>query len=237
MLGAKLGITSKQYNIVTDGLVVDWNPMFNKGTDGTAGLYNLANTGSLSYCSASLSNCTYAYSGSRYTDADGTDEYGTMPFGAAPWTMNTIDIWIRHTGEAMCGVWVYGADTFNSNSWSWSIAIYGTTNQSMEQYTQSNYTTSWAKYTYSVPETGWTNLTLVRDDASNDAKAYKNGVLYATSTGAGTTAIRALGDRMLLFQTGTQYFRGQVGPMKVYDRALSAGEVMQNYNATKDRYT
>ena len=100
----------------------------------------------------------------------------------------------------------------------------------------SDYTNIWSKYTYSVPEVGWTNLTLVRDDGG-DAKAYKNGVLYATDSSGGTTAVRNIADRMELFEAGGTYFRGQAGPMKLYNRALSAGEILQNYNATKDRYT
>ena len=32
MLGAKLGITDKQYNIVTDGLILNYQPGFTKST-------------------------------------------------------------------------------------------------------------------------------------------------------------------------------------------------------------
>jgi len=32
------------------------------------------------------------------------------------------------------------------------------------------------------------------------------------------------------------FFSGSIGPVRVYDRVLSAQEVLQNYNATKGRF-
>ena len=32
------------------------------------------------------------------------------------------------------------------------------------------------------------------------------------------------------------YFNGNIGPVKIYNRALSAAEVLQNYNQLKSRF-
>ena len=54
MLGAKLGITSKQYNIVTDGLEVNYIPGFKKSYPGTGDdIFNLA-SGSLTPTGSSI---------------------------------------------------------------------------------------------------------------------------------------------------------------------------------------
>ena len=38
------------------------------------------------------------------------------------------------------------------------------------------------------------------------------------------------------FGTATQDFNGQMGPMQIYNKVLSASEVTQNYNALKNRF-
>jgi len=35
---------------------------------------------------------------------------------------------------------------------------------------------------------------------------------------------------------GRQYFNGKISNIQVYNRALSAAEVLQNYNASKSRF-
>ena len=35
---------------------------------------------------------------------------------------------------------------------------------------------------------------------------------------------------------GTSYFKGKIGPCQVYNRALSASEVLFNYNGLKSRF-
>ena len=37
------------------------------------------------------------------------------------------------------------------------------------------------------------------------------------------------------FSSG-RYFNGQIGPILIYNRALSASEVLQNYNRLKGRF-
>ena len=35
---------------------------------------------------------------------------------------------------------------------------------------------------------------------------------------------------------GLEYWNGQIGPIQIYNRALSASEVLQNYQAQKERF-
>jgi hypothetical protein len=65
---------------------------------------------------------------------------------------------------------------------------------------------------------------------------YINGVLVATNSG-GSVPITA-GKNLMIGQRSSAgtYFGGNVYLTKFYNRALSAQEVKQNYNATKKRY-
>jgi hypothetical protein len=65
---------------------------------------------------------------------------------------------------------------------------------------------------------------------------YINGVLVATNSG-GSVPITA-GKNLMIGQRSSAgtYFGGNVYLTKFYNRALSAAEIKQNYNATKKRY-
>ena len=65
MLGAKLGIINKQYNIVTNGLILNYEPSFNKCYPGGSDLFNLA-SGSLTPTGEVTQN--YNATKDRYTN-------------------------------------------------------------------------------------------------------------------------------------------------------------------------
>jgi hypothetical protein len=77
-------------------------------------------------------------------------------------------------------------------------------------------------------------------DAPNDRQfIYVNGVLNAT----GTTAITALGTSTTrglslasALDWATYYNACQIAAVHIYTKVLSAAEILQNYNAIKDRY-
>ena len=68
-------------------------------------------------------------------------------------------------------------------------------------------------------------------------RIYKNGIQGATESLSGVlksnTPDLFIGDRSSLSQTP---FNGQIGSIQIYNKALSAAEVTQNYNALKNRF-
>ena len=82
----------------------------------------------------------------------------------------------------------------------------------------------------------WYNITLVRDGASSQ-KVYQNGV----QIGTGDVSNSFTADTMKIggapsSSTYSGHFAGKMSNILYYDRALTASEVLQNYNATKNRY-
>ena len=70
------------------------------------------------------------------------------------------------------------------------------------------------------------------------AKLYINGIL--TTTGTGTAGDIEYNNGMLSigsFNNGSYAFNGNIGPIHIYNRELSATEVLHNYNALKHRFT
>ena len=84
----------------------------------------------------------------------------------------------------------------------------------------------------------WYNVTFVREGQSvtNGYKAYINGALTGsanTSTAWTTSGTLWIGSRS---DIATQGFQGSQGLFMAYNRALTAGEVLQNYNAQRTRF-
>ena len=83
----------------------------------------------------------------------------------------------------------------------------------------------------------WYHVAVVWNYASKSATFYVNGVQKSTQTDA--TIVEKVSDttslKIGLFRT-TYYFPGRIGAVQVYNRQLTAGEVLNNYNADASRY-
>ena len=89
--------------------------------------------------------------------------------------------------------------------------------------------------------TGTTNIKdgvwkyLVGQKSGLSYKVYVNGVLEGSTTANSVGSIAGNVNLKLGTDDGT-YLNGRIGTFKIYNRALSATEVLQNYNATKSRF-
>ena len=89
-----------------------------------------------------------------------------------------------------------------------------------------------------IPLSSWANMCFTW--VSNGTSAiYKNGTLYTSrsignvpSTNPSVTGRIGLGHG----GNGDEYFAGRISNTSIYNRALTAPEILQNYNATKGRY-
>ena len=81
----------------------------------------------------------------------------------------------------------------------------------------------------------WNNWVGTYDGAS--AKLYLNGELKNTVSVTGTVVPDATGVMLIGGDDGySRSINGQIGTVKIYNRGLSADEVIQDYEATKNRY-
>jgi hypothetical protein len=89
---------------------------------------------------------------------------------------------------------------------------------------------------YNFPNNVWTYCTIIYDGSYK--YIYKNGTLDATSSANQTlTYYSDAALRIGARQDGTLFpFGGNIAQVSIYNRALSATEVLQNYNATKSRF-
>jgi hypothetical protein len=79
------------------------------------------------------------------------------------------------------------------------------------------------------------------DSGSSTTSLYKNGVLQTAQTSSNAAINRNIADTVKLggniYGWGTQAnWSGSISNVKVYNRTLTAQEVLQNYNAQKTRF-
>ena len=78
----------------------------------------------------------------------------------------------------------------------------------------------------------WQNITIVKNNTN--FSYYKNGASIATGVSSGTqTAIPFFvgGDN-----TGLEYSNSRIATVQIYNRALTAAEIQQNFTALSGRY-
>lgn len=230
--------------IVTSGLVLalDAANTLSYPRSGTTwyDLSGYANNGTLTngpvYSNANLGSIT----------VDGVDDYvnlgnaATIKMGTGNFT---ISIWVKiltQTGtatfkgvmtskQAAAAAAGYGFYWNNSvNKFLWSTAN-GTS--ASEIYT----TNTWS----SLVNT-WANIVMVRQNgATNNGHFYINSVYESLASSAtvlnvDTNTNMTIGNTADLWSA--YWFKGTFGTLQIYNRALTASEVLQNYNVNKSRF-
>jgi hypothetical protein len=210
--------------IITDGLVLcldagntksypgsgtTWTDLSGQGNDGT-----LVNGPTFS----STDGGSIVFDGSNDYAPIGTSQF---PFGASA---GTLSGWART----------------NTISAGFSLIVsYGTASTPRARFLGiQNSTFLFGGYgddvTFSgVPLNTWFNMVGVFDGAN--ASLYINGVLEAGPTAKSWSTLA--GSAQLGRQVnGSEYWEGNIAQVSIYNRALTAAEITQNYNALKRRY-
>ena len=177
-------------------------------------------------------------SATKYFEFDGSNDYVTISDdnSLTSTTSLTINCWVRAT-------------TFNSP---WSAIVGKGTADTNEEYAVVFHSSflyfdvgSGGPYTqpsYTFNTNTWYNIccTHTRTSGSSSLLCYVNGVFLNNST---TNHADAVNDNSFPVSIGSRYHNSITGPLNgniaqvsIYNKALTAAEVLQNYNALKGRY-
>jgi hypothetical protein len=89
--------------------------------------------------------------------------------------------------------------------------------------------------TVSYSANTWYYVALTYNASDGDTRAYVNGSQVGSRTSTTNITFNSIPFNIAKSQAGV-YFDGQTSRVNVYSRALTADEVLQNYNATKTRF-
>lgn len=217
-------------SIVTNGLVlcVDaGNPRSYPGTgtawnDATSSGYNFTLTNGPAYSSSNLGFFTF----------DAVNDIATAGYNTALDTQTpSVEVWVKTNSLNQNGFWFEKGAVNTQYSLfqeglaiQWRMNIGGVTNLS----TASSYisTSAWAQ--------------VVGTYTSGTRVLYVNGVAVNSDSQTGTIATNSSGMSIGAYGgnsgSNAYWYNGALSICRVYNKALSATEVLQNFNATRGRY-
>ena len=221
--------------IVGDGLVFTadaGNPQ--SYTSGSTDAYDIINssiTGSL------INGMIYSTDGGGSWECDGTNDYAVFPLVddiyKSGFSEATIEVWSKYASVSVAYRAMWSYDTIN-NGW----ACYGRTTSKLENAFLSSTGLEYAQELTAWSD-GWNLISCTWNGDGTGLDIYKNGVLGTGLGGAGNGT--ALGtDNNLVLGGGPDYssgdWNGWVTSLRIYNRALTQAEILQNYNSQKARF-
>lgn len=223
-------------SVVTSNLVAYYDPSLVAGYPGTGTTeYDLSGNG----LNGTMSNITY------------TDPYFT--FNGTNSTVSVADNALLEpgTGDFSIEAWVYYSTIAGSSravvsktnngggaaDWSYGLRTASNGNTYMEV---GNGTTSVTSPAFTASTGTWYQIVGVWTNvASNSIALYVNGVLIGSNSHSFASVKNSTNPLYLGSYNGgeySQYYNGRIGITRLYSSALSAADVLQNYNADKSKY-
>ena len=222
-------------SIVTDGLVFYVDAGNEDSYPGSATTWSDligSNDGTLT------NGPVYSSSNAGFLDFDGTDDYvAHSDIGASDWPV-TLSAWVKFDVNNVAQTVVSQADTSAINQMFGCATQMTGSNMLATVWTYSaSYGYKDARGTTPLATGTWYHLTAVFE-SNTSKKIYLNGNLEATLTDSTTfpTGIDNLNIARFGRSTPGGYVNGQIACAMAYNKALSASEILQNYNALKNRF-
>ena len=172
-------------------------------------------------------------------DFDGTDDYIQTNFIKDVTNNFSVFSWINVDSSSNSKYYILGTRE-ESTSASTSKGFIFLLNSSREVWARIFTTTSnITQVNAGVVTNGiWANVAFTYIASSKILKIFRNGVEVgsATGTAVGVTSPDSMGIGRVATGGQYSYFDGNIGPIQIYNRALSAEEVLYNYNGLKSRF-
>jgi hypothetical protein len=170
----------------------------------------------------------YSVANGGYFTFDTGTKYVTLPANIFNSTAFTAEMWVYQITQPTVGILFSSQGSNTANQWalgSNSGGYFFTTNDGSTRPGLGS----------GVTTTGvWTHIVATRN-SSNLASLYQNGVLM--SSGTVTTSFASATPRLAVNPINSgERLDGRIANFNYYTRALSADEVLQNFNATRGRF-
>jgi hypothetical protein len=219
-------------NIVRDGLVLLLDAANTKSYPGSGTVWTDLSrsglTGSL------VSGPTFNSANGGSIVFNGSSQYVNLGTGLNSNSLS-ISFWVNFNSLSN-QVLITKGDWSTNVGASYTVSYYS--NQLRFDTFLSDVTYGTAQYSFSPTLNIWYNLVLIADSINTTYSLYINGVnVIFTSTNTfriprSNSSVVNLGRNV----DGLYPLNGKISITKIYNRALSATEILQNYNATKSRF-
>ena len=224
--------TSYSPNIVKDGLVFQMDPANPRsyprsGATATDLINNIEGT---------ITSATFQNINSGIFNFDGSDDFVSISGGVSSLNFGTDDL--------TYSVWVKASFSSSNRYFMGTFTDPTTNNGGIAIGVHTSQYPSWRVWfsgTYFNPGTAaivdgeWHNFILIRN--SGTAQVYIDGVADGSGVDMSTKSItNSAAIQVGRLMNGLEYWNGDISNVQIYNRALSAQEIKQNYNAMKARF-
>ena len=146
----------------------------------------------------------------------------------------TVEVWFFHTGVSTGTYPAIVCEVFNSPNMNFALfsSNYSVSNFQLQT---GGYSSGWYwTNQYAIAQNNWYHAVGTYD--GSNVKLYVNSVLQLTTASTITPTRSNSGIYLMRRWDAFDYFGGSLSTVKIYNRALSAAEIKQNFEATRDRY-
>jgi hypothetical protein len=230
--------------VVSDGLVFnldasDINSYLTTGTE----WYNIAATSS-TIKGTLVNGPVFATASGGVINFDGVNDYVTSIGDLSTFSfiqntgVYTISAWVK-PNSLTTEMYYLGNNDGTSAKKGFFLGNSGSSNSLVLSISRGTIGTSTLNHIINnfYTSTDWVNIVCVGNGVNN--KVYKNGVLFSTSSNFSTFSTGNTDNTLSVGRINSAnlwYWNGGVSSVGIYNRALSASEILQNFNATKSRF-
>ena len=217
----------------------------------------------LTLCLDAANSKSYPGSGTTWTDLSGNGNSGTLTNGPTyssanggsfvfdgsnDWFSTTLSIGDANTSFSWGGFvkvnsstggnfFLFGNYTENGTTPFFAITFNNSGDNTFIYIRDSTGGTAISSGNTNLDLSTWYYLIGVRDAGANQVKLYVNGELVDTDTFAGSHNVKSTTNNFGGVRHLTNYANCNIGNVHVYNRALSAAEIQQNFNALRSRFS
>ena len=211
-LGQKWGISNTDRSII-DLAGNDDNGLFGNGTVANMPSYDFYNKGTLRF--------------------DGANDYVFLSNSQLNISSAiTVEAWVKYNAQGGYNARSYSVITCKGYPWTWLLE--DQSGQFNFRISTSVNSDSNVNSSYSHGLNTWNHVVGTYDGTSQ--KIYVDGVLRNTVSLTGTINTSSNDALVGLYNYGDYCLTGNVGAVRVYNKALSATEILQNYEAQKSKF-
>ena len=232
-ISVRMGLIVKPNSYTSDNLVLHYNPKMSESYPGTGTtLTDLTGNG----MNGIMSNITYSNSVFSF---NGTNSQVSIPDnailepGSGSWT---IEVWMKPKNITGTVIGKYNNGGAGVNI-SYALRLIGGNAIRADFSNGSGVITT---DNHIISANNWVHMVYVWDRTNNFIYTYANGVLRQSKANTSVTSILNTSNNLFLgsYNGGeySQYFDGELGIVRMYKKALSATEVLKNYDANKSDY-
>ena len=178
-----------------------------------------------------LSGTTFTTSNSGSINFDGVDNLAGFALNPSVTNQITISLWIKPSNNTGIS-WILGREGAYRMLYTSTLFIWDCSTDNNGWYTSGTNLVSSPMSVYDK----WRHVVGTYD--GSNLRLYIDGILHATGANISGN-IATVGNNIILmksFVAGLTSGKGSIGQIQFYNRALSASEILQNYNSTKQRY-